>query len=259
MQSSSPLATAGAADSPHPADAGVALYLKVAQALEQAITSGVHPVGSLIPTEIELAASFGVSRQTVRRAIAQLYQQGLLSARKGVGTRVEATQPKIGYYHVVQSLTELFRYAEETAFRSITVESVTASGRLARELGCRAGRKWVRLEGPREQPGEAIPIGWLTVYVDARFGGLVAEPRVHSTAIFSQLEQHYGESIVEVEQQIEAVLLDEQAAGRLVATPGSPALLIIRRYYATGRRLVELSRTVHPADRFRYAMTLRRQ
>ncbi len=237
----------------------VARYLQVAQSLEQSIVAADYPVGTLIPTENELAARFGVSRQTVRQAIAHLRARKLLSARKGVGTRVEAMSPTHGYYHAIQSLTELFRYAEETVFRVERAERVTASGALATALSCRAGRAWLRLDGVREQAEATAPLGAMTVFVDARYAALVAEPRTHVTAIFSQIERHYGEAITEVEQEIEAALLEPAAAGRLNARPGSPALLVTRRYFAAGRRLVELSRTLHPADRFRYTMTLRRQ
>jgi DNA-binding GntR family transcriptional regulator len=238
---------------------GVPLYLKVARSLEQAIVSGVHPVGSLIPTEVELAASFGVSRQTVRQAIASLRQQKLLSALKGVGTRVEAAQPQKAYYHALQSLPELFQYAEHAAFHALETERIAAVGRLATELNCRAGRRWIRLAGPRVEPDGRAPLCWMTVYVDDRFSALVDEPRTHTTAIFSQIEKRYGEAIIEVRQDIEAVLLDQDDAKRLAIKPRTAALLITRRYYTPGHRLIELSKSLHPASRFRYAMTLRRE
>jgi GntR family transcriptional regulator len=236
----------------------VALYLQVARALEQAIGSGAYPVGSLIPTETELSAHFAVSRQTVRQAIGHLRQSKLLSARKGIGTRVEAARPQRAYYLAVQSLPELFRYAERTVFRVTESKTVAASGKLAVELGCRAGRPWLCLGGPREEPGRTAPLCWLTVYVDHRFAAHFAEPRTHTTALFSQIEHEYGEAIVEVDQEIAAVVLDAADAARLRAGAGDAALLITRRYFAPGRRLIELSHSLHPADRFRYAMTLRR-
>ncbi len=55
------------------------------------------------------------------------------------------------------------------------------------------------------------------------------------------------------------MLLAPGTAARLLAQPNTPALLITRRYFAPGGRLIELSTSLHPAERFRYAMTLRRQ
>ncbi len=244
---------------PGRANGAVARYLQVARALERSISDGVYPVGSLIPTEYALATEFAVSRQTVRQAIAHLRSRQLLSARKGVGTRVESAAPALGFQHTIQSLTELFRFASETVFRVESTSWVTAAGALAAEMGCRAGRRWLQLEGLREQVGGPLPLGAMTVFVDARYAEFLTEPRAHGTAIFRQIEERYGEAVAEVEQHIEATLLDEAAAARLRAAPGGAALLVTRRYLAAGRRLIELSRTLHPADRFRYAMTLRRQ
>lgn len=234
------------------------LYLRVARNLQEGISGGLHPVGSLLPTEVELAASFGVSRQTVRQAIQHLRQLRLLSARKGVGTRVEARQPQQAYYHSLQSLTDVFQFARETVFHVVRTERVAARGRLAAELGCRPGRAWIQSQGLREVPGEKVPIGWTDVWIDARYAMAAPGVGVHNTAVFSVIEARYGETIVEVQQTIEATLLSEAHAASLKASAGAPALCITRRYFASGRKLVELSVSLHPADRFRYSMSLRR-
>jgi DNA-binding GntR family transcriptional regulator len=72
------------------------------------------------------------------------------------------------------------------------------------------------------------------------------------------IERHSGETLVEVEQQIDAVTLDSEHADLLEVAEGTPALRVIRRYYVTGRRLVELSINLHPANRFSYNMRIKR-
>lgn len=74
------------------AEEGTPRYLQVAQYLQRLIDSGTYTVGMLLPPEAIIAAQLGVSRHTVRQAIAQLRDRGVLSARKGVGTRVEARE-----------------------------------------------------------------------------------------------------------------------------------------------------------------------
>ena len=71
-------------------------YAALARQIAQDITGGQHPVGSLLPGEIELAEQHGVSRATVRMAMRQLQDMGLISRRKRAGTRVEASQPPAG-------------------------------------------------------------------------------------------------------------------------------------------------------------------
>ncbi len=254
---SSEAASAEGRDAPSPINSAP-LYLRLAQQLQQRIGSGEYPVGALLPTEHELAESFGVSRQTVRQAIGHLRGLSLLSARKGVGTRVEADRPERRYTHALQSLEDVLQYASDTVLRVTGVERITAQGRLAAELGCRPGRAWLRLHGLREAPGQLAPICSIIVHVDARFAKLVESPGSHTTGIFAQIEAHYGEVVQEVRQEIEAVVLDAAQADRLSAPPGSAGLLITRRFFGAGHRLLEMSESLHPAGRFRYAMTIQR-
>jgi GntR family phosphonate transport system transcriptional regulator len=53
-----------------PATGGVALWRRIADALEQSIAQGTFQAGSKLPAETEIAERFGVNRHTVRRAIA---------------------------------------------------------------------------------------------------------------------------------------------------------------------------------------------
>ena len=66
----------------------VPLYFQVAQHLEQLIESGDLPTGTRLDNEFDLAGQFGLSRQTMRRAIEYLVDRGLLVRKRGVGTQV---------------------------------------------------------------------------------------------------------------------------------------------------------------------------
>jgi DNA-binding FadR family transcriptional regulator len=69
------------------------LYLAVVEQLEQAIQSGVHPVGGRLPSERELAERLGVSRPVVREAIIVLESRGLVQTRHGAGVFVQSDTP----------------------------------------------------------------------------------------------------------------------------------------------------------------------
>src|SRR5450432_3725851 len=77
----------------HPASAeaahGVTLWRRIADDLEQAIALGTHAAGDRLPGEVEIATRFGVNRHTVRRALAELSERGLVRAERGSGTYVE--------------------------------------------------------------------------------------------------------------------------------------------------------------------------
>ena len=71
-------------------------------------------------------------------------------------------------------------------------------------------------------------------------------------------DHHHRTEVRLGEQQIEGAVLTEDVARRLGARAGDPALRLTRHYFVTGRRLIEMSISLHPADRFSYAMTIMR-
>src|SRR5690606_17759050 len=71
----------------------VPLYFQVARRLEQLIESGELPVGGRLENEVELAERLGVSRSTVRRAIQDLVERGVLVRTRGIGTQI--VHPKV--------------------------------------------------------------------------------------------------------------------------------------------------------------------
>ncbi len=239
-------------------DSGLPLYVQLAQTIGERIQAGVYPVGSLLPTEAELGENFGVSRYTVRQAIQHLRNQGLVNARKGVGTRVQAVETEPTYTQSIHSLGELLQYATETRLDVIEVEDVQARGALAEELGCRPKKPWVRIAGIRHGAEGEPPHCHSEVYVDEAYRAIADEAGTLRTAFWALIEKQFGETVIEVDQEIQATVLSPEMARLLEAEAGSPALRFIRRYYVTGRRLVEMSISTHPADRFSYHMIIRR-
>jgi GntR family transcriptional regulator len=79
------------------------LYLQVVRVLKDEIISGVHPVGSQLPTEEELCERFSVSRYTVRAALRRLREDNLVSSRQGAGTTVVPPRPSDSFVHEVMS------------------------------------------------------------------------------------------------------------------------------------------------------------
>jgi GntR family transcriptional regulator, phosphonate transport system regulatory protein len=71
---------------------GVTLWRRIADDLERDIAGGAHAAGERLPGEVAIAGRFGVNRHTVRRALAELAERGLVRAERGSGTYVEAAR-----------------------------------------------------------------------------------------------------------------------------------------------------------------------
>lgn len=79
-------------DAQQTSDGGGKEFQKVSDELRSRITDGTYPLGSFLPSQRDLAEEFGVSRDTVQRALRELAGERWIDPRQGSGTRVVNTQ-----------------------------------------------------------------------------------------------------------------------------------------------------------------------
>ncbi len=261
-----PVGTADGADQP--------IYLQIAGQLKRDITSGRYPVGSNLPPEVALCEQLGVSRFTMRAAIRVLTTAGLVTRRQRVGTVVIARPDDARYSQDVQTVSELFQYAQDTEMSLIYIGKIALGRAQAREFEAVAGEEWIyaiglrqagTIDAPRRGRGAAQtdalplssrPICITRLYLNPVLKGIEAKLRRRSGAVYALIEREYGLSLQRVEQELLAVVLDADDAANLQATPGAPALRIVRRYYSDSGQLLQVADNIHPSDRFTYRMQL---
>ncbi len=233
---------------------------ELARKLADAIAVGRYPVGGLLPTEFELCAQYGASRHTVRMAVAELEDLGLVSRRKKVGTRVQAAAPSAGYRQSLASVQDLIQFGAANRREYRGVAEVACDPDLAKLIGCEPGERKLRISTLRRAGGAAAqPLAWTDVYVDPRFDQLADLAQQSPEVLISSfIEQQYGERIVEIRQDVRAILTPERLAEALQTEVGAPALEVLRRYADATGRVFEVSISVHPADRFTLTTRLRR-
>lgn len=110
-------------------------YQQVADEVRAAVVTGVHPPGSRLPSESELARTYGVARGTVRQALATLAAEGLISTRKGA-RRLVLDQPRLQGFNELRSFSEWARAMGETpGGRVVTSVRRPATASEAERLG----------------------------------------------------------------------------------------------------------------------------
>lgn len=135
----------------------VPLYFEVASRLQQLIESGEMPVGSRLVNEIELADRLGVSRPTMRKAIAYLVERGLLVRERGVGTQI--VQPKVRRPVELSSLyDDLAKGGQDPSSVVRLLEVRAAPDHVADALGCAQGIEVTWIEHLRHAGGEPLAI-----------------------------------------------------------------------------------------------------
>ncbi|MBF9044086.1 UTRA domain-containing protein [Rhodobacterales bacterium HKCCE4037] len=226
-----------------------ARYLQLADALLAQIEAGDFAPGTALPPERTLAEMHGVSRVTVRSAIEQLSDRGLVEQRRGAGTFVTR--------RVSQPLSVLTSFSEDLAARGMTGQSkVIASGvgRAAPEeviaLGLGPNAPVTRITRLRSAEGQPLAIEATTVLTEA-----LESPDLISDSLYKTMDAR-GMRPVRAVQRLTAVAIDSTMANLLEVTPGAPGLLITRIGYTASDRAVEFTRSTFRGDRWDFVTEL---
>src|SRR2546429_3342302 len=202
------------------------LYERVESVLAGDIADGSLPPETQLPPEEGLVERFKVSRTTVRKAIQNLVERGLVEVRRGRGTFV--TQPKI-----TQELTELTCFVEDMqalgrtpTARLLDKRIVAADEAVAHHLALAPGTLVVRLRRARLADGVAMSFD--ETYLPRDIGEKVADNDLEAEPVFALLEEKYDTHLVEAEYKLEAAeayTVDDQ---ELQGPTGRPLFLFQR-------------------------------
>ena len=231
-------------------------YIQVARALRKDIVDGVYPVGSQLPTEHELCERFSVSRYTVREALRRLREDNLVSSRPRAGTLVVPRSTSDSYD--VMSINDLVAFATEARFAIESMNMVTLDDELAARTGLDSGEEWLAVRGFRQAEAADFPLCRTEYYINRAFAAIGRLLQRHTGPIFPLIEDLFGVSIVEVHQEIAAVVISPVLADGLKTEPGTPALEVQRTYKTSDGEVAQVTVNTHPASRFRHSMTMRR-
>ena len=229
---------------PNPNQSG-SLYVQLTRALTLAIAEGLLQEGDFLIPQRDLAAALGVSRVTLRKAIDNLEQQGLLEQRQGAGTIVKANKasPIQKNLAVLNSFTDDMRArGMEPSSLWINREHVSPSPKEAMALNLSAGEKIFRLT--RVRNANDIPIAFELAATPAQ---LIGDLDNIDASLYQALEKYQARPVRAL-QSIAAQNCDSQVAGFLKISPGDAILYIERKAFDHNNRPVEFTRCYFRGD-----------
>ncbi|HZP75043.1 MAG TPA: GntR family transcriptional regulator [Pseudolabrys sp.] len=236
----------------------VPLHREVANKLMAAIQDGTYPVGSLLPTENELAAKYNVSRHTLRESVRQLQALNLVTRRQGHGTIVKSDKVQREFKLAIRTFSDIENHGYFTHLVLVRSDTVIAKEALARELGCQVGEAFLHVLSRRVPIDGSIPLptAWNETYIIEAYASIRAQMGMHKGPIYNLIERTFGERIEAIEQDVSAVELTAEVARVLSARPRSPGLRVKRTYFGRSNRPVMIGYNTYPAEPFRFNMRL---
>ena len=202
------------------------LYRQVKETLKSHILEGEYGVGDRLPSEAQLRTAFGVSRVTVRQALAALHEEQMIESVQGKGHFVCRAK-------VVQNLARLEGLREAAAGAGLEVRSkligareCPAEGRVAEAFGLADGDTVVELRRLRyinRQPA-SLDIS----YFKPEIGDALLKADLANRDVFEILESDFNIALRAADITIEVARADENQAWRLGVAPDDPILRIER-------------------------------
>ncbi|PYY35486.1 GntR family transcriptional regulator [Curtobacterium sp. MCBD17_030] len=227
------------------------LYHQVASRIEESIRSGAMPPGARLENEIALGERLGLSRPTIRRAIQDLVDKGLLVRRRGIGTQV-VHGPVTRKVELTSLYDDLTQGSQQPTTQLLDRSDVPATQAVAEALGVEVGASVVHVL--RVRFAEDVPMAVLENYLPPEFADITDEDlRAHG---LYQLLRSRGVTMRVAKQRIGARAATDDEAGLLEIEDGDPVLTMSRTAYDASGRAVEYGVHCYRPDRYSFEVTL---
>jgi GntR family transcriptional regulator len=227
------------------------LYLQLQRAIQDAISNGRLRRDEALPSERDLARQLGISRVTIRKALAGLVGKGVLVQRQGSGTFIAAPM------HVELPLSRLSSFTDDMLARDLQPGAQIlsrshgpSSPEESMALGLSPGEPVSRLQRLRLAAG--VPMAIENAVVPARY---LPDPREVQESLYTALSAR-GHVPRRALQRLHAVVLKDGQADLLTVPKGSPALYIERRSFLDSGAAVEFTASYYRGDAYDFVAEL---
>ncbi len=229
----------------------VPLYFQISRRLEEAVDHGDLLPGERLPNEIEFAESLAISRPTMRRALDDLVEKGLLTRKQGVGTRVANAQVRrrVALTSLYDDLTASGRRPETQV---LLLATNCVDRHAARALGEPADQPVVYCERLRRADGR--PLALMRNWLPPRFADITEEDlRTHG--LYQLLGQRNARPAV-AKQRITAQAAGTAEARLLDTKRNAPLISMQRTAFDAAGHPVEFAEHLYRADLYAIEVTV---
>ncbi len=229
------------------------LYYQLIQEIRDQIGRGRWKPGDLFPSERELCKTYGVSRITVRYALAELVDEGLLQRSRGRGTFV--AKPKIRkQLSRLTSFTEDMRArGKRAAARVLRLEMLPASLKVAAILQVEPGEMVLLVERLRLANDE--PVGIESSHLSFQGCEAILQEDL-SGSLYQLLGERFGLLPARAYEEMEVGVCSPREADILGVHHGQPVMRIRRRTVAQSQQPFEYVESTYRADNYVFSVEL---
>ncbi|MEC7377092.1 MAG: GntR family transcriptional regulator [Pseudomonadota bacterium] len=232
------------------------LYVQIRDRLRRDILDGTYQVHERLPSENEMMGVFGVSRITIRQALRDLHNEGLVFSAQGKGTFV--SKPK-----AVQNVQRLEGFGEamaaqgyEASARVLSIQQLKAPKAVVAALDLQPGEDTIEVKRVRylNRAPVCIENSYFPMDIGRRMFGLDL-----SGDIFPMLENLFGIPLGGADISLDAILADDEAQQYLNLKSGEAILRVERLTHNRDGRPIDFEYLCYRGDSFKYQFRIDRK
>ena len=223
-------------------------YIQIRNSIRQNIESGLWKEGDLIPSEMELAAQYGVSRVTIRTAISALVQEQYLLRRAGFGTIVYKNKSSLSNFTLIRSFTnEMNEMGLPSKTMEYELKLIEADKFLANIFKIKEGEKLYNLRRVR---GTVIPI----LFSDTYLLPVIEIPNTPEVLMGSLYQYLASKNVLfnVFEEYVSAVHAPKAIKNILQIYDDTPQLKRKRYSFNESNQLIEYTETFYNSAHYEY-------
>lgn len=231
---------------------GVPLYLRMAMSLRTRIYQGEWKVGDLLPPFEAMASHYGVAMNTVRKAVEMLADESLVSASRGVGTRVIANVAAAGHPQVRAAISDPLELLPDISIQVLESARQTS---LCPDLiePYPMARSYHRTLKTHSIQG--MPFALLDIYVDTELYRKFPRGSEHKLKLSRLLRDYGGVKIVNSREELTISHADQRMAQLLHYPIAAPTVRLRRWRMAEGGKVVYACVATYRSDQFVWDIT----
>ncbi len=233
----------------------IPMHYQIEQDMRERIETGTWKPGQQLPTEQELCVLYKVSRTTLRQAINELVDEGLIIRERGKGSFIRDSTITAGARGLTSFSDEMAALGMRAGSHVLSIQQEPVSAEMAIRLQIKVGEPLVVIK--RVRYANENPIGIQVASLPAARFPSLEKADLTDQSLYKYLQQHYGIVVAEAEEIFTITSISGQDAELLNTPKGTCGFHVERLTFDDTKKPFEFVTSIMRSDRYRIQLFLR--
>ena len=237
------------------AESNVPLYYQIIGIIKRGIAANILKPGDMLPSEAELCNAYGISRSTIRQALASLENEGLIYRRRGKGTYISTPKLKRKLESLYNFTSEMREQGLEPKSKILEFKKMKGSFDLIKTMKLMENHsqvfKIVRIRLANEEP-LLLETTFIPVYLCSQ----LTRHTLINKSLYNILMNEYNVQPYCATETYEPIILKSREAEMLGCKPGTMGYFVERIGYLENKEVFEYTQSLVRGDRCKFQVEL---